>query len=81
MGLVTGLLTLPLAPVRGTAWMMRQLIDVAEREWYDPERVRAELQALSQAFENGELTPEEFDAEEDALLDRLEEAQRRAEGV
>ena len=32
MGLITGLLTLPLAPVRGTIWVAEQLAAEAERE-------------------------------------------------
>ena len=32
MGLFTGLLTLPLAPVRGTVWIAEQLAAEAERE-------------------------------------------------
>ncbi|MGO4759259.1 gas vesicle protein GvpG, partial [Streptomyces sp. 2MCAF27] len=36
MGLITGLLTLPLAPVRGVAWIAEQLRQEALRELYDP---------------------------------------------
>ena len=32
MGLVTGLLTLPLAPVRGTIWIAEQLMAQAEKD-------------------------------------------------
>ncbi|GAA5022754.1 gas vesicle protein GvpG [Actinopolymorpha pittospori] len=77
MGLVSGLLTLPLAPARGVGWLAEHVVEVGEREYYDPARIRAELQALARALEEGEITPEEFDAEEDKLLDRLEEAQWR----
>ena len=42
MGLITGLLTLPLAPVRGTAWIAERLLEQAERELYD-ERAEDEL--------------------------------------
>ena len=78
VGLVSGLLTLPLAPARGVGWLAEHVVEVGEREYYDPARIRAELQALARALEEGEITPEEFDAEEDEILDRLEEAQRRA---
>jgi len=73
MGLLTGILTLPFAPVRGTAWVVDQVLLAAEREYYDPEPVRAELAALVADFEAGRLDAEEFDRREDALLDRLEE--------
>lgn len=75
MGLVTGLLTLPLAPVRGVVWLGEVLRDVADRERRDPQAIRQELAALAAALEAGELTPEQFDAAEEELLDRLDEAQ------
>ncbi|MDX6237682.1 MAG: hypothetical protein QOG10_2497 [Kribbellaceae bacterium] len=79
MGLVTGLLTLPLAPLRGTAWVLDQVIAHAERESYDPEPVRRELADLEKALLEGRISEEEFDVREDELLDKLEwlEAQQR----
>src|SRR5439155_21924405 len=43
MGLFTGLLTLPLAPVRGTVWIAEQLAAEAERELRDERSVRRRL--------------------------------------
>ena len=40
MGLITGLLTLPLAPVRGVAWIGEQVALEAERELNDETRIR-----------------------------------------
>jgi hypothetical protein len=79
MGLVTGLLTLPLAPLRGTAWVLDQVIAQAEREFYDPEPVRRELADLERELLEGRIDEEEFDASEDELLDKLEwlEARQR----
>ncbi|MFC9735575.1 gas vesicle protein GvpG [Streptomyces roseolus] len=73
MGLLDGILTLPLAPLRGTAWVIDQVLEAAEREYYDPAPVRARLAALVDDLENGRLDAEEFDRLEDELLDRLEE--------
>ncbi|MFE5937116.1 gas vesicle protein GvpG [Streptomyces sp. NPDC056470] len=73
MGLLTGVLTLPLAPLRGTAWVVDQVLLAAEREYYDPEPVRAALAALVDDLANGRVDAEEFDRREDALLDRLDE--------
>ena len=75
MGLVTGLLTLPLAPVRGVGWIAEQILDLGEQEYYDVARIRGELADLSEAYDGGLLTEEEFDVAEDEILDRLEEAQ------
>ncbi|MER6842095.1 gas vesicle protein GvpG [Streptomyces platensis] len=72
MGLLTQLLTLPLAPVRGTVWVLDQVLLTAEREYYDPAPVRDELAALEQQLLDGDIGPEEFDSREDELLDRLE---------
>lgn len=72
MGLITGLLTLPLAPVRGTMWVLEQVTETAEREYYDPAPVHEELIRLEQDFVAGKITEDEFDEQEDELLDRLE---------
>jgi hypothetical protein len=72
MGLITNILTLPLAPVRGTAWVIDQVLLTAEREYYDPEPVHAELAELEKELLSGRIGEEEFDRREDELLDRLE---------
>ncbi|MGX1761869.1 gas vesicle protein GvpG [Streptomyces lydicus] len=72
MGLITQILTLPVAPVRGTVWVLDQVLLAAEREYYDPEPVREELAALEQQLLDGSITSDEFDSREDELLDRLE---------
>ncbi|MBL1083876.1 gas vesicle protein GvpG [Streptomyces actinomycinicus] len=76
MGLIGEVLMLPFAPVRGSAWAIRQVLREAERIYYDPATVRAELARLEEQLEAGEITEEEFDRREDELLDRLEIAQR-----
>lgn len=71
MGLIGQILTLPLAPVRGTAWVIDQVLLTAEREYYDPAPVRAELAALEQELLDGAIDEDEFDRREDELLDRM----------
>jgi hypothetical protein len=71
MGLFTGLLTLPLAPVRGVVWVADQIRTEAERQWTDPNAVRQQLQALDDACAQGLVTPEERDEQQDALVARL----------
>ncbi|MEV0848192.1 gas vesicle protein GvpG [Streptomyces sp. NPDC049954] len=73
MGLISHLLTLPLAPVRGTAWVVDQVVLAAEREYYDPATVRAELGELEKELLSGAIDEAEFDRREDELLDRLGE--------
>ncbi|MFJ3304004.1 gas vesicle protein GvpG [Streptomyces sp. NPDC086549] len=81
MGLIGEVLLLPFAPVRGTGWVIRQVVEEAERIYYDPATVRAELAALEQRLETGEIDEDEFDRLEDELLDRLEIALRRGAGT
>lgn len=77
MGLITGLLTLPLAPVRGVVWVADQLTAAAERQLYDPDAIYAELRELSADLEAGRISEEEFDRAEDVLLQRLQDAINR----
>jgi hypothetical protein len=72
MGLLTGLLTLPLAPVRGTIWIAERLVEEAERELGDERSIRRRLAEAELAYERGELDEQEYEALEDALLARLE---------
>ncbi len=77
MGLIGELLMLPMAPVRGSAWVLRQVVTEAERQFYDPAAVRRELAELEEQLLAGEIDEAEFDRREDELLDRLEEGSRR----
>ncbi|MFD4258596.1 gas vesicle protein GvpG [Streptomyces sp. NPDC058534] len=81
MGLISEVLLLPLAPARASGWAIRQVMNEAERIYYDPATVRAELARLEQQLESGEITEEEFDQQEDELLDRLEIASRTSAGL
>jgi hypothetical protein len=71
VGLFTGLLTLPLAPVRGVVWVADQVTQEAERQLYDEGSIRAELVALELEAEEGALSDEEIQAREEELLERL----------
>ena len=71
MGLITGLLTLPLAPVRGTAWLAEKILEQAESEFYDERAIRAQLLEIEAAREAGEIGDDEAAQAEDVLLERL----------
>lgn len=71
MGLITGLLTLPLAPVRGTVWIAERILEQAEGEYYDERAIRAHLLEVEAARESGAITDEEASRIEDALVERL----------
>ncbi|HEY6777041.1 MAG TPA: gas vesicle protein GvpG [Thermoleophilaceae bacterium] len=74
MGLITGLLTLPLAPVRGTAWLAERIQEQAEGELYDEGAIQQQLMQLEEQHAAGEIDDEELAAAEDALIERLVEA-------
>ena len=68
MGLFTGLLLLPLAPVRGTVWIAEQLAAEAERELREAQSPRRRLLEAERQLELGLLSLEENEA-----LERLEQ--------
>jgi Gas vesicle protein G len=77
MGFLTGLILLPLAPLRGTIWIAEKLAEVAEHELDDDATVRRLLVEAEIAFESGELTEEDYELVEDGLLERLELAREK----
>jgi hypothetical protein len=78
MGLFSGLATLPLAPVRGAAWVSKQVADEADRQLYDEDQIRREMLQLEIDYDEGQIGEEERAEMEDALLERLEVARERA---
>jgi len=73
MGLFTALLTLPLAPVRGTVWIAEKLQEQADLEMYDESAIEAGLLELQTARESGVYEESEIEEAEDALIERLME--------
>ena len=71
MGLITGLLTLPLAPVRGTVWIAERILEQAEAELDDEGAIVAQLMEIDAAREAGEISEQEAAEAEDILLERL----------
>jgi len=81
VGLITGLVTWPLAPLRGVVAVAEQVQRQAEEEFYDPVRIREQLAAVQRRRADGELTDEEATATEDELVARLIVARERMDGV
>ena len=78
MGLISGILLLPLAPVRGVAWVAEVVAEEAERELSEresPERALAELEV---ARATGELSDEDAEALETQLIEEM--LARRGDG-
>ena len=78
MGFLTGLILLPLAPLRGTIWLAERLAEVAERELDSDTTLRRLLVEAEMAYDSGELSLEEYEQVEDELLERLERVREGA---
>ena len=78
MGLFKEIALLPLAPVRGTAWVADQLAQEADRRLYDEDNIKRELLQLELDHEDGLVGPEERERMERDLFDRLAVARARA---
>lgn len=77
MGLISGLLKLPLAPVLGTVWIAEQIQAQAEAEYYDEATIQAQLRDIDAARQAGTIDEAEAVAAEDALIERLLEGRAR----
>lgn len=77
MGLISGILGLPLAPVKGVAWVAERLAEEAERRYYDPAAIRRQLEDVAEARRRGDLPEEEAAALERELVARLLEGKHR----
>lgn len=71
MGLFTGLLSFPLAPVRGVVSLAGLLEAEAYRQWTDPARIRSQLVEVDEAYEAGRLSEEERTVWQNELVARL----------
>lgn len=81
MGLISGLLTLPLAPVRGVIWVAEKVKDEAERQWSDPASIQQAMLEVESMRDSGQISDTEADALEEDLLQRLLEGPGRPGGV
>jgi hypothetical protein len=79
MGLFTALLTLPLAPVRGSVWIAERLQEQAELELRDASSIHAALEELEELRATGALDEREIAEAEDALIERLVEIRQMEE--
>jgi hypothetical protein len=71
MGILGALLSLPLAPLRGTLAAAEQIRLQAEEEFYSPATIRAHLEDVERQHAEGLLSEDEAAALEDELIDRL----------
>jgi hypothetical protein len=72
MGLLVGLLTLPLAPVRGVAWLAEQVREQAERELDGREVISERLAEVERVRQAGGMSEEQAAELEEQILEELE---------
>ncbi|MGF0316708.1 gas vesicle protein GvpG [Nocardia fluminea] len=68
MGLISSILSLPLAPVRGVIWLGEVIQDQVEQQLHDPVTMRADLEEIDRAED---LSEEERKDAQQAVLDRM----------
>jgi len=78
MGLIMGIVTLPLAPVRGVVWIADQIQREASRQWSDPSRLRAAIRDVDAKRQFGLIDDAEADRLEGELIERLLAAEDHA---
>lgn len=70
MGLITGLLTAPLAPLRGVIKLSEVLQDQADRELHGRSAARRQLEELGEARASGRISEAEEIEEQRRILER-----------
>ena len=81
MGLLTTLLTLPVAgPIKGALWLTGKIHEQALQAINDPAEIKRQILRLEEALEAGEIDEDTYEAAELALLTRLRETQRAGRG-
>lgn len=77
MGLLKEVALLPVAPLRGTVWVAERVLEKAEEDYYDPGRIRREIEQVDQMRHDGEISEDEAEEWEESLIERLIESRRR----
>lgn len=73
MGLISGILTLPFAPVRGVVAVGELIERQVEEELYSPAAIRARLEQIEDQRQQGRITDEEADQAEQDVLAQIEQ--------
>ncbi|MGV9745641.1 gas vesicle protein GvpG [Rhodococcus zopfii] len=71
MGLISSVLTLPIAPIRAVLWLGEVIQDQVEQQLHDPAVIRRELEEIDEAAAAGRLTEDEEAAAQQAVLNRM----------
>jgi hypothetical protein len=78
LGILGKLLTLPLmGPIEGVAWIAEKLVEQADKELYNEDRIRSQLMELELKLDLDEISEEEYMEAEELLLARLKVVRER----
>ncbi|KWX62484.1 gas vesicle protein GvpG [Mycobacterium sp. NAZ190054] len=69
MGILSAIVTLPLAPVRGVVALAEVIQRQVEQEMRNPANTRRQLEVLEEARERGEISPEDEQAVQEQILE------------
>lgn len=74
MSILGRILSAPvLGPIQGVLWLARTIEDQANRELYDEDKVRGAMAELELRLDLGEIELDDYEAQEEILLQRLNE--------
>jgi hypothetical protein len=69
------------APLAGFKFILRTILETAERELYDVDNLREQLLVLQVEYESGDVSDEEFRAREADIIARMRVARERQQGL
>ena len=70
MGLISGILLAPLAPVRGVVWVAEKIADEVERREFSEAAGVRQLEEIDQQRKRGEIDEQEARAREAEIIER-----------
>ena len=77
MNIIIDLLTAPiLGPIKGVKWLGEKMAEAAWEELLDEGRARGQLLELQMRLDMGEISEEEYAAQEKGLLEWLDEIRK-----
>ncbi len=78
--MILRLLTFPLtSPIEAMLWIGEQVLEHANAELNDKEDLHKQLLSLQLSFDMGDISEEEFEAQEEALLLAIQELETQAD--
>ena len=69
------------APIGGVTWIADKILEQAEGDLDDAENLQKQLLALQLAFDMGDISEEDFEAQEEELLLAIQALADESDGV